>query len=138
MLGQIPKGGTLNYALVDKVVVEPSPDASPRVQILRVQISGVFLVRSSGRAASYEPPQRGYLHVTFPVSQTLSGVLDDWRSAAGKRQIVGFYRRNSTKFSVRPPDETPNSPDVGFTSQSPDLIRPDTQYLPVKSLLAFR
>src|SRR5687767_2202110 len=44
------------YAVVDKVVLEPTPDAPQRVQVW-----GTFVL-ASGRGSTYGPPERGYMY----------------------------------------------------------------------------
>ena len=96
------------YAVVEKVVLEPS-DASPE----RAQIWGAFAVYDQKDGSSYQTPQRGYLYYTCPQGKE-SVCRSEWadlKSVAGKETGVGFGRRWDAVGRVRKADEKPGSPD---------------------------
>lgn len=139
MLDQLPAVVTRpNYALVDRVVLEPN-----RTQPERIEIWGVFAIGKPD-AYSYAPPERGYLFYTLPPdprrAEKVLGQWNDWVGAAAKRQVVFFltFDPPEWKTRVRPVDEKPVAPvpyDVGLYAS---LISPDTLYAPVRALLGFR
>lgn len=96
------------YAVVEKVVLEPS-DAAPQ----RAQIWGAFAVYDQASGSSYQAPQRGYLYYTCPQAQE-SVCRKEWadlKSVAGKGTGVGFGRRWEPVGRVRKADEKPASAD---------------------------
>jgi hypothetical protein len=128
-----------NYALVDRVVFEPNAERPERIQIW-----GVFTMgkRDGG---SFESPRRGYLYLDLSAGGRANPEVlrqwNDWRLAAGTRQIVGFYIANvlNRQIRLRPADEHPNAPDLGNTvSKSTAIVRSDSEYGPIKSLAGFR
>lgn len=144
MLGQLPKPRSrMNYALVDKVVMEPETG-----QAERIQIWGTFKVgRGPGVVpyGDYAKPERGYLYFTLPPTdrpaEDVRAEWKDWASIAGTHRVVAFFIRiaRGQDVRLRRPDEPPAAPDA-YTpvSKAAFVVRPDTQYEPVRSLLAFR
>ena len=131
------------YALVDKVVMEPSADKPERAQIW-----GVFVVAKLDKPNGFEAPRRGYLYVKLPKDQEQQVRMEwaDLKGLAGTRQVVGFGNRVPNngcatcpmKARVRKADEKPEAPD--FYSSGWDGVikmRSDTDYPPVKSLLEY-
>jgi hypothetical protein len=120
MLGRLPKPSSrANYAVVDRVVLEPNA-AQPD----RIQIWGVFAIGGPDDY-SYAAPQRGYLYfVLSPGRQEIATERDqwnDWGAVAGTRQVVGFftfYHRN-VNVRVRPLDERPDAPDPYTLQKTP-------------------
>lgn len=97
------------YAVIEKVVLEPS-DTAPQ----RVQIWGAFALSDGLRGSNYGPAQRGYLYYTCPAGQetTCRKEWDDLKSVAGKDTGVGFGQRYKETGRVRKADDKPASPDV--------------------------
>jgi hypothetical protein len=97
------------YAIVEKVVFEPS-EASPQ----RVQVWGAFAVAKQSNPNDYEPAQRGYMYYTLtPGKEELSKrEWNDLKSVAGTGQPVAFSVRWSAKDRLRKPSEQPAAPDV--------------------------
>lgn len=96
------------YAVVEKVVLEPS-DTAPQ----RVQVWGAFAL-ADGRGSTYQAPQRGYLYYTCPSGQE-SICRNEWadlKSLAGKKTGVGFGQRYKPTGRVRGPQEKAASPDT--------------------------
>lgn len=95
------------YALVDRVTFEPNADNPARIRI-----SGVFITAEE-RSDVYSTPQRGYLYLTLPKSDTglVRREWEDLKSVAGTRQVVGFGSSWDTKVRVRKPDEDAKNPD---------------------------
>ena len=97
------------YAVVEKVVLEPS-DTAPQ----RVQIWGAFALSDGQRGSNYGPAQRGYLYYSCPAGQeaTCRREWEDLKSVAGKDIGVGFGQRYKATGRIRKADDKPASPDV--------------------------
>jgi hypothetical protein len=81
-LWQAPKPmSRVNYARVDRVVLEPTAAAPERMQVW-----GAFAM--GGELSSYAPPERGYLYLTLPVDRP--GTHAAWTQAADAGQILKF------------------------------------------------
>lgn len=96
------------YAVVEKVVLEPS-DAAPQ----RVQVWGAFSMAEKDNADNYGPAQRGYLYYSCPAGQE-SVCRSEWadlKSIAGKNTGVGFGGRYKDSGRLRKADEKVASPD---------------------------
>jgi hypothetical protein len=118
------------YALVDKVVFEPS-DSAPE----RIQIWGAFAL-AEGRGYQYEPAKRGYLYYKLN-SEKKEVCLKEWadlKSVAGTKKVVGFGARYEEKGKVRAATEKPSNPDVFPIGFGLTKMR-DVNYAPVKELL---
>lgn len=120
------------YAIVDKVVFEPS-EAAPE----RIQIWGAFSL-AEGRGQAYANPAGGYLYYKLgkEKQEVARKEWNDLRAIAGKEEVVGFGVRWEEKGKVRKPDSTPSEPDgypLGIGLQK--MRRPD--YEPVKKLIAY-
>src|SRR5688500_7407456 len=78
------------YAVVGKVVLEPSDAAAERIQIW-----GAFALSDGQRGSNYGPAQRGYLYYTCPAGQEAVCRREwaDLKSVAGKDTGVGFGQR---------------------------------------------
>lgn len=122
------------YALVDKVVLEPS-EKNPE----RIQIWGTFALPQPNDVNLYQPPQQGYLYFALPRSgaDLTRKEWSDLNRIAGKRQVVGLGGRFSMKARVRPSSEKPASPDAYDVAAGIFQMRSDTDYTPIKSLLEF-
>jgi hypothetical protein len=97
------------YAVVDKVVFEPS-DAAPA----RVQIWGAFALADRKDGSAYGPAEKGYLYYSCPQGSE-SICRKEWsdlKSLAGKNVGAGFGQRYESAGRVRKADEKPASPDV--------------------------
>jgi len=97
------------YAVVEKVLLEPS-DAAPQ----RIQIWGAFALSDQRSGSSYGPAQRGYLYYSCPAGRE-TVCLREWedlKTVAGKDTGVGFGARYKETGRIRKADETPASPDV--------------------------
>jgi hypothetical protein len=97
------------YAVVEKVVLEPS-EAAPE----RIQIWGAFALSDRKSGSNYGPAQRGYLYYACPAGQE-SVCHKEWadlKTVAGKDTGVGFGQRYKDTGHVRKADEKPAAPDV--------------------------
>jgi len=97
------------YAVIDKVVLEPS-DSAPE----RVQIRGAFAFSDGKRGSGYGDAQRGYLYYSCPPAQ-LAVCRREWadlQTVAGKDIGVGFGGRYVANGRIRKADEPAASPDV--------------------------
>jgi len=97
------------YAVVEKVVLEPS-DTAPE----RVQIWGAFALSDQKPGSNYGPAQRGYLYYTCPSGKeaVCRKEWEDLKAVAGKGIGVGFGMRYKPTGQVRKADEKPAAPDV--------------------------
>jgi hypothetical protein len=96
------------YAIVTKVVFEPSESAPERIQIW-----GTFSVaEKSGQA--YTTPEQGYLYFQLPKEKSEAAQREwkDLASLAGKNEAVGFAARYKEKGKVRKSTEKPAGPDI--------------------------
>jgi hypothetical protein len=106
------------YAIVERVVFEPS-EAAPKT----AQIWGAFTPSVEPPRPTYKPEQaygevqRGYVYVSCPADKAsmCAAEWSDIKSVAGKGEIIGFGTRWGGKIRVRPASETPASPDT-YTS----------------------
>jgi hypothetical protein len=75
------------YALIDQVDFDQGGPLSKTVQI-----SGVFVIPVPMSSGAYQAPQRGYLYFWIPSDreQAARNELDQLRTVAGTRQVVGF------------------------------------------------
>src|SRR5262249_39130365 len=126
------------YALVEKVVFEPSERAPERIQVW-----GSFALVDGGVGrTSATPAQRGYLYFTYPTTagargQTLSeSIKKEWmdiKAVAGTGQAIGFgnwvyigpltsgqiyptWGGDSANLRVHPDSEKPGSPSIYSTN----------------------
>jgi hypothetical protein len=95
------------FALVDKVVLEPTADKPERVRI-----SGVFIV-ARGQSGDYGTPQRGYLYFVLPKEKydLVRRECSDLQAVAGTRQVIGLGSSWFATVHVRKADEEAKSPD---------------------------
>ena len=105
------------YAVVDKVVLEPSTGPAERIQVW-----GVFALSQGRGGDEYSPPSRGYMYFT-----AVKGKEDlcrkewaDLKKLAGTKQCVAFgtrYERKATVRTVRQGGDATKDPDkypLGF------------------------
>ena len=125
------------YARVDKVVIDPSPDAPGTIQIW-----GVFSAAKPPRMNEFLPAARGYLYYRLPGNpQYRTVALREWndlKALAGSKDIVAFGSLFVGAPTVRKPDERPQSPDeyslnVGIRKMSDQTSAP-----PVRAILDFK
>ena len=101
------------YAIVDKVVFEPSETAPQRVQVW-----GVFMYAtdSASNNPALSPSTRGYLYYALPTPASQADIArkewNDLKAVAGTGRVVGFGSGwfSSTETRVRPAAERPSSP----------------------------
>lgn len=97
------------YAVIDKVVFEPSESAPAQVQIW-----GAFALSDGQKGSNYKPAEKGYLYYTCEQGKE-SICRKEWadlKSVAGASTGVGFGYRYAPTGRVRKADEKPTSPDV--------------------------
>ena len=102
------------YAVIDKVVLEPS-DAAPE----RAQIWGAFALADPKDGSAYGPAQKGYLYYNCPQGRA-DVCRKEWldlKSLAGKNVGAGFGQRWESTGRVRKADDKPASPDL-YTIQN--------------------
>jgi hypothetical protein len=97
------------YAVIEKVIVEPSDAAAERVQIW-----GAFALADGQRGDGYGTPQRGYVYYSCPKGQerTCRNEWADLSSVAGKGVGIGFGGRYLATGRIRKTDEKPANPDT--------------------------
>jgi hypothetical protein len=108
--GIAPASGPIAaYALVERVVFEPSSDKPERIRI-----SGVFIAaeETPDNPTVYSAPQRGYLYFELPKGNEKLALREwaDLKSVAGTRQVVGFGSSWGTKVHVKKPNEEAKLP----------------------------
>ena len=96
------------YAIVDRVVVEPSSGPPQRIQIW-----GAFAIAQPENPDDYGAAQRGYLYFSCPQGQAevCRSEWSDVQSVAGKSVGIGFGARRLNNGRVRKADDRPASPD---------------------------
>lgn len=97
------------YALVDRVVFEPSAGTPQRIQIW-----GVFALADQRNGDNYQTAERGYLYYAIDAAneRACRAEWSDLRAIAGTGQGVGFGRRYGTLGKVRSAGEAPGNPDI--------------------------
>src|ERR1700742_3449967 len=126
------------YAVIDKVVFEPSPDQPERVQVF-----GTFSVAKSVGPAVMQPPQRGYMYFSLPQNGGTLAQREwaDLKAMAGTGQVVSFwaigYSANDYKVmpTVRKASEKPANPDVYRTGSGATAVRSNTTFPAIQELL---
>ena len=116
------------YAVVEKVVLEPSETAPERIQI-----RGAFALSDGKRGSGYGEAKRGYLYYSCPAEQ-LALCRKEWadlQTVAGKNIGVGFGGRFIATGRVRKADEAPASPDVYPIERGITRLSADHESLPV-------
>ncbi len=120
------------YAVVDKVVLEPSATAPERVQIW-----GSFSF-AEGSGYAYKAPAAGYLYYKLPEkkSEPARNEWADFKSMAGTKGVVGFGSRYGDKGRIRKPGEKPADPDPYPIAFGLTKTR-KSDYQPVRDLIEF-
>ena len=92
------------YAVVERVVLEPS-EAAPQ----RIQIWGAFALSDGKSGSNYGTAQRGYLYYECPAGRETVCRTEwtDLKSVAGKDTGVGFGARYKATGRIRKADEKP-------------------------------
>jgi hypothetical protein len=154
------------YGVITKVVLEPNAENPERIQIWGVfslvSTKGWSCATQESCDASkarisqpdaFQPPERGYLYFKSPfppgeqASELKKRMLAEWndlKSVAGKHQVVGFGDALAMP-TVRKADERPENPenyefgrDLSSGTAGVVKLRSDTDFPPIKALLAFR
>ncbi len=115
------------YAVVDKVMFEPSDGPAERVVV-----SGVFCLAVNG-GDKYTEPQRGFLYYTLvkDKDELCRKEWADFKKVAGSGQCIAFGSRYGRKGTVRKPGSDLKDADVyplGFGVQkvgddNPDMVK---------------
>jgi len=104
------------YAMVERVVFEPSESAPKNVQIWGVFTSSVEPPRPTYKPEqAYGDVQKGYMYFTCAADKAsmCAAEWSDLKSVAGKSEIVGFSTRGArSKARGRTASETPSAPDM--------------------------
>ncbi|HEV8129970.1 MAG TPA: hypothetical protein VGQ81_01865 [Acidobacteriota bacterium] len=121
------------YALIDKVILEPNPDGPERIQIW-----GTFALAKKNNPNDYEEPARGYLYFTLQKGkeEICKKEWADLKKIAGTKQVVAFGSRWELKARVRQAEEKTEKPDDYPVSFGLVKVRTDTNYGPIRTLLA--
>ena len=103
------------YAVVDKVILEPSTGSADRIQVW-----GVFALAEGRGGDEYAEPRRGYLYFTV-VKGKEDVCRKEWadlQKVAGTKQCVALGSRyKTTKANVRKggdPTKDPDAYPLGF------------------------
>src|SRR5262249_39136614 len=125
---------TAVYARIDKVMLEPAAGAAERIQMW-----GVFALAKPNDRNDYLPPARGYLYFAAPGNATTARKeWADLQAVAGTGQIVSFGSRFEMHVRLRHENEPAAAPDVYALNVGVTRVRGNTDYPPVRDLLAFR
>lgn len=109
------------YAMVERVVFEPSEAALGNAAPKSVQVWGVFTSSIEPPRPTYKPEQaygdvqRGYMYFTCAADKIAMCAAEwsDLKSVAGKAEVVGFSTRWArSKARVRLASEAVASPDM--------------------------
>jgi hypothetical protein len=124
------------FALVDKVVLEPTQSAPERIQIW-----GAFTLADDKDRDAYKAPEKGYLYYSLPKEKAdvARKEWNDLKNAAGKNEIIGFGSRYAMKTTVRKSDAKPTDPDTYVVGWG--MVRMSQRgldYPPIKALLALK
>ena len=122
------------YARVDRVVLEPTPDAPDRIQVW-----GVFSMAKAAFGDDYLPAARGYLY--FKLSDSPVMTRKEWadlQRVAGTDQIVAFGSRYTLEAQVRKAGDRPSNPDPYVISIGLTKVSGRTQYAPIRALLDYQ
>jgi hypothetical protein len=125
---------TALYARVDKVVLEPGAGAPTAIQVW-----GVFSMAKPDDRNFYLPAARGYLY--FKLAGNPDAARQEWadlKAVAGTGQIVSFGSRYQLKAQLRKADQQPEHPDPYVVSIGITKVRGNTDYEPIRALLAFK
>jgi hypothetical protein len=119
------------YALVHKVVLEPS-ETMPE----RIQIWGDFAL-ATGHNDQYASPKSGYLYFKLNAEkpEVCRKEWADLKSVAGADQVVGFGNRHAEQGTIRKADAKPEKADVYPLGWGVSKIN-RKDYKPVSDLLA--
>jgi len=128
------------YSLISSVTFEPNAEHPQRILV-----SGVFAMskpKPEFFGDDYLPPQQGYLYFTLPADQANAEmVLKEWadlKAMAGTGKAIAFGGRTQFRMlKVRPANEKPSAPDVYELQIGVTKVRTDTDYPPIKAILAF-
>jgi len=122
------------YALVDKVVFEPS-EASPE----RIQVWGAFAI-AEGNGYTYKNAERGVLYykVNSEKSTACRNEWTDLKTVAGTSQIVAFGSRYGEKGKLRKKDAKVENPDVYPVAMGLTKVKGKDDYEPLKQLAKLR
>jgi len=114
------------YAVIEKVVFEPS-DTAPQ----RIQVWGAFAVSDARPGDYYQKPQKGYLYFRLPPGREASALKEwaDLKAVSGTGQAIGFGGKYSMRIRLRKADEKPADPDnhplgigVSYATQQDDIV----------------
>jgi hypothetical protein len=123
------------YAVVDRVVLEPSAEAPERAQVW-----GTFVIaRPRAGGSQYGPPEKGYMYFSLrPGKEDLTRrEWADFKKVAGTGQVVGFGSRweKGGLARLRKAAEKVGAPDVQPVSMGTVRLRTETEYAPIKALV---
>jgi len=95
------------YAMIDRVILEPS-EAAPE----RIQIWGAFAMSQPEDRNNYMPPERGYLYYSLVAGKesVCRAEWADFKAIAGTGQVIGFGARDNPKGRLRKAAEKAASP----------------------------
>jgi hypothetical protein len=122
------------YARVDRVILEPRPDAPTAIQVW-----GVFSLARPNDRNDYLPPARGYLY--FEVADQKETARKEWADLgrmAGSGQIVSFGSRFDLHARIRKASERPERPDSYVVGNGLTRVRGNTEYSPVRALVDYK
>jgi len=117
------------YAVVDKIVTEPSEGPADRIMIW-----GTFRLAGQGRGGTYEPAQRGFMYFALVKDKEnqCRNEWNDFKKVAGTNECVAFASRYEKKGTVRKAGSDPKPADpypLGFGVEKVGKDHPIAQEL---------
>src|SRR5262245_52035356 len=96
------------YGKIDRVVLEPRPEAPETIQIW-----GVFSVAVRNNPNDYQPAAQGYLYYKMPSNRDAAQrEWNDLKQVAGTGQVVAFGTRWEGVPRMRAAADKPANPDA--------------------------
>ena len=129
-------GPIANYAIIDKVVLEPQKDKPDHVQIW-----GTFVMAQDARGSSYSEPVHGYLY--YEANKNNVDICRrewaDMEKVAGTGQVIGFADTYSfgNLGKVRKGNEKAEKPDRFPLGNGVSTIGDNTNFGPIQKLRQF-
>ncbi len=121
------------YGKIDRVVLEPRPEAPQTIQIW-----GVFSIAVRNNANDYQPTAQGYLYYKMPSDREAARrEWNDLEQVAGTGQIVAFGTRWQGVPQLRTASEKPANPDVYSMDAGMTKVNGRTDYSPIRAILQF-
>jgi hypothetical protein len=121
------------YGKIDRVVLEPRPDAPETIQIW-----GVFSIAVRSNPNDYQPAAQGYLYYKMPSDREAARrEWNDLKQVAGTGQLVAFGTRWQGVPQLRAASDKPANPDAYSMDTGMTKVNGRTDYAPIRAILQF-